>query len=383
LYVRYPDQTWTEIRSSSGGNGPSAKPYSLCGAARVGGLGNEDPALLMKGAASLVTCPYVKVTRGLPIGGAGAITVATPRWGITMWLNAVTYLPIQVVSVHPHGHPADIVQYGYLPPTPANLRLLSVVIPRGFTDQPPGSEMPKTTTVPVQPWAPPKGVIPPFTLQPVPAPDSLTAAQAKGDILWARTTTQAVPASDTLVDTVFRYKSASRDLTYYPDGRPWDDDSSATFRGADGKLTSTRTVVLYTSRTAGVDTSAGSSTSVGILGPSCANVRTVGLSANFTATPDAARALLGCKTVTITRGVRIGGVAAIKIAEGDEALWINAATYLPIQEVITNPKGQWPPAGYHNSPSPGQVIQYTYLPPTPANLAYLAAPVPPGFRHAG
>jgi len=48
--------------------------------------------------------------------------------------------------------------------------------------------------------------------------------------------------------------------------------------------------------------------------------------------------------------------------------------------VITNPKGQWPPAGYNSAPSPGQTMRFTYLPPTPANLAYLSSPVPPGFK---
>jgi hypothetical protein len=54
-------------------------------------------------------------------------------------------------------------------------------------------------------------------------------------------------------------------------------------------------------------------------------------------------------------------------------------TYLPIEAVVANPKGNYPPAGYHGAKSPGQVIQFSWLPPTPANLAYLSAPIPAGF----
>jgi hypothetical protein len=49
-------------------------------------------------------------------------------------------------------------------------------------------------------------------------------------------------------------------------------------------------------------------------------------------------------------------------------------TYLPIEAVVANPKGNYPPAGYHGAKSPGQVIQFSWLPPTPANLATCPLP---------
>jgi hypothetical protein len=76
-------------------------------------------------------------------------------------------------------------------------------------------------------------------------------------------------------------------------------------------------------------------------------------------------------------------VNAITIAtkDGTEKLWINATTYLPIQLVIVDSK-DLPPAGYNNAPSPGQVQQFTFLPPTPTNLSYLASPILAGFTRS-
>lgn len=59
------------------------------------------------------------------------------------------------------------------------------------------------------------------------------------------------------------------------------------------------------------------------------------------------------------------------------ALWVNASTYLPLRAVTTGPTGD---------PNPGktwtEVDQYTFLSPTPANLAHLRITIPPGFSKA-
>ena len=59
------------------------------------------------------------------------------------------------------------------------------------------------------------------------------------------------------------------------------------------------------------------------------------------------------------------------------ALWVNAATYLPVQSVTTGPIGD---------PNPGKSWttedQYSFLSPTPPNLANLALTVPPGFKES-
>ena len=50
-------------------------------------------------------------------------------------------------------------------------------------------------------------------------------------------------------------------------------------------------------------------------------------------------------------------------------LWVNAQTYLPIRMVV-------------GAASTGMAVQeFRYLPPTPANLALLQVPIPPGYPH--
>jgi hypothetical protein len=182
-----------------------------------------------------------------------------------------------------------------------------------------------------------------------------------------------------MLDNIFNYRSASRDLTYYPDGKPYDDDSSAVTRAANGTLTSTDTVVRYDDRTYSFQASRGGDPAEHVPVASC----TEGLNLDFQDVPDAARALLDCNGkdgLTVTRGKRIDGISAITIAvKGGQTLWINATTYLPIQQVSVNLKDQEPPAGFNSAPSPGTIEQFTYLPPTPTNLSYLVSPIPAGF----
>jgi hypothetical protein len=213
----------------------------------------------------------------------------------------------------------------------------------------------------------------------VPASDGLTSGQATKDILWTRTTTQATKASDTVVDSRFDYGNASRDLTYTPSGQPWDDDNSYVKPESGGKSAWVHTVVNYDKRTATVSTSQAPAMSTPAQ-DACDTARTTGLAdISFVATPDAARALLHCSGLTLTGGLTLDGVPAIKIAgDHDETLWINATTDLPIELTIVNSR-PYPPAAYNNTPSPGQVIQFTWLPPTPASLAYLGLPIPAGF----
>jgi hypothetical protein len=54
---------------------------------------------------------------------------------------------------------------------------------------------------------------------------------------------------------------------------------------------------------------------------------------------------------------------------GPVLLWVNAQTYLPIRLVI----------GTGNGSEGGAVVDFRYLPPTPANLARLRVPIPAGY----
>ncbi len=404
--VNYRTRTWSRMLTW---NSQLVEAPTSCSWTLASGLGSIDFAARPDAARTLLSCSGLTVTRGLRIDGIDAIKIADANAG-TLWINATTYLPIESVTTSQTrlglplllGSGADgtptgqTVLYGYLTPTATNLAYLSAPHPRGFTgttSRASGFPTGKYLT----PWTPPAGVIPPFGLQPVAADDSLTAADAAKDILWVRMTTEAIPASDTVIDSQFNYRTASRDLTYYPDGKPWDDDNTYVRPDADGKSTSVHTIVLYNNQTVSVSTTSGAITSGSPLGgcattdgcgsppgpqAACATAQTTGLAnIDYQATPDAARALLSCKGQVVTRGLTLDGVDAIKIAGRDsETLWINAATYLPIEIVVTYSRGDMPPAGYNNTKSPEQIYQYTWLAPTPANLAYLGIPTPAGFK---
>ncbi len=384
--VNYPHRTWVQVGGTSalvrvaGG--------SACTYVPGDGLGMVDFTVHPDAARGLLSCPGLVITRGTEVSGIAAIKIADHR-GIALWVNAATYLPIKMVSVWNIGHfyltlpngkraTVSTTEYGYLAPTKANLRYLSVPLPHGFTKSSTG--MP--TGQPVATWTPPPGAIPPFGLRPAAPGDSLTPATAAGDIFWVHSTTQAIPASDTVVENIFRYKTSSSDLTYYPDGKPWDEDFEATIPGPGGHAVSTHTVINWDKRTYSVDTSP----AIAVTGaappqfqPSCAALTTSGV---YSALDPGAGAgwMLPCPGVTVTRGLTFEGVGATRLTSGHgQTLWVNATTNMPIQAMLVNSKGDYPPAGYHGAKSPGQVIQFSWLPPTPANLAYLSAPIPAGF----
>jgi hypothetical protein len=389
-YVNYRDHTWSQGVTDSG---EASLPPLSCYALTNGGTTLSDEAIAFgippryaRFRVLLDYCPPgVTITRGQRIDGIAAITISDQA-GDTLWLSASSYLPIQLVSTSPVAMFGDhtagrtlvrqAIRFGYLPPTKANLAYLAAPArPAGFTNLTPG---PLPTFAPITPWTPPAGAIPPFGLRPTAAGDRLTAAQASKDILWMRTTSEAIPASDTLTDDMFWYRSAGRELTYTPNGKPWDDSLTDTVPGPGGQPVSYDTVVNYGSGTWS-RTATGRRMSGGLPPASCASAGT-----SFTTTPDAARALLACPGITVTRGQRIEGVDAIRFSgkKLGETLWVNATTYLPIEAVITYPPGSMPPAGYDSAKSPEQVFQYTWLPPTPANLAYMNVPIPAGFTRA-
>ena len=365
--VDYVSMTW-ESEDVSVPPALGSQAATLCSTATRVGLFDVDVSQL-RDARSLLTCPGLTITPAQRVDGRDAIKISSGD--DALWVNATTRLPIKMQARHPTE--TDTWEFGYLPATRANLTsYLTVAIPHGFMR---GGSL----TVPLQPWTPPTGVDPPFGRKPVPAGDGLTATQAKGDVLWTRTTTEAIPASDTLVESTFSYKSASSDVRYFPDGQPWVDYSAATSRNSRGTLTWSRTSVNWQNRTYSIVSEAGS--------PSWSvQLTTCGdglMPLDYLDTPDTARALLNCPRVKVTRGRQIEGIDAITIAAagpggGSQTLWINAKTYLPIQLVTVTPKDRYPD-GYKRAPSPGQVEQFTWLPPTPANLAYVSAPIPAGF----
>jgi hypothetical protein len=89
------------------------------------------------------------------------------------------------------------------------------------------------------------------------------------------------------------------------------------------------------------------------------------LSGGGNAWPDFIRAQLACGAYTVVGKQAVGGVNAIEItgSSGHLRLWVNSATYLPMR-----------------LEEAGLQTDFQWLPATPANLAMLKLPVPPGFH---
>ena len=73
----------------------------------------------------LVTAGRAACARRLAGGGPGAET-----W----WVSPATWLPVRTLTVN--SAVSIQVDYGFLPPTPANIAKLKVTIPAGFTRTP-------------------------------------------------------------------------------------------------------------------------------------------------------------------------------------------------------------------------------------------------------
>jgi hypothetical protein len=93
-------------------------------------------------------------------------------------------------------------------------------------------------------------------------------------------------------------------------------------------------------------------------------------------------ALLACRYVQVGPCSRVDGQRAVELshraARADNGiwwhLWVNPATYLPIQLVIRwlgNPKAP---------PGVNETVTFHWLPPTKANLAPFNVTVPPGYK---
>jgi hypothetical protein len=231
-------------------------------------------------------------------------------------------------------------------------------VPFGSAAQRPG---PVTSQVP----APGRGIVPAASFQPSPATDSLSPRQAAKDIFFVRQTTRGAhqPAGDT-----FFYGNHNRNVDYNADGTLAGDDMVTLVAGEEGTFSSTTTAVSYSEHTWRrfffPDPAIKASPSWEL----CSVAQGGGLNnEDPTLLMKGAASLLACPELTVTRGVSIDGIAAVKISRLNNALWINAATSLPIQGETVNPKET-------------DITQFGYLPATPADQAsYLNAVIPPGF----
>ena len=139
----------TVSRGTTPGPAQHRQP-ALCPQTRQFGLSLIRTSTLIASAAALLACPGVTVTRGVRIDGIKAVTISTVAIHVrtTDWLNAATGMPIQTTIVPydpnlPNTIYTTRIQYGFLPPTAANLRYLSTYVPPGFRNLPsPTSSVP-------------------------------------------------------------------------------------------------------------------------------------------------------------------------------------------------------------------------------------------------
>ena len=106
------------------------------GFSQVDGQGNQEAA----GVRDLLACPHISVAISWHqrFNGTEAIKVVWPHpaqhYADTFWLNESTYALVGVTTTPDPGYgDRGSVQMTWLPPTKANLALLTVSVPPGFT----------------------------------------------------------------------------------------------------------------------------------------------------------------------------------------------------------------------------------------------------------
>jgi hypothetical protein len=126
--VEYGNRTWSDQMINEGFMWPGT-----------------DPAALRKAIASGKYAAVVKTE----LGGRSVLklTIESSGQGMaevtTLWVDAVTYLPLREVEAMQGGGLKEQVDSACLPPTAANLASLNVAIPAGFT-RTPTIELPKS-----------------------------------------------------------------------------------------------------------------------------------------------------------------------------------------------------------------------------------------------
>ncbi len=226
------------------------------------------------------------------------------------------------------------------------------------------------------PGVPASASVPAASLPPPPPGDGLSAQQAAGYISWTRTLSTPAGGATTVSDQ-FTYGSTARDIHYAAGGRPSADDQVTTVTGAHGTHQVTSTHVSYQhhawSRST-VTHPAGRSSHRSL----CLLAQDYGVGLiSASVLISSAGSLLACRGLTVSKGVRIDGINAVTISTDvlgtHDTLWLNAVTDVPIQTTAI-------PDHPRSSGTSATEVQFGFLPPTPANLAYLSSYIPPGFE---
>jgi len=93
-----------------------------------------QPASMVAPIRTALSCGKLKVAGYGDIDGISCVKLVEKADGVTLiyWASRSTYLPVRLVT-QMSGMPTEQDDFGWLPPTPANLALVTVPIPAGFT----------------------------------------------------------------------------------------------------------------------------------------------------------------------------------------------------------------------------------------------------------
>jgi hypothetical protein len=209
------------------------------------------------------------------------------------------------------------------------------------------------------------------------------------------------------------YYGRERIMTYTAAGQPYSDEAQTRVPGPQPTAPGTLTIldVDYPARTAAYEKFTIPSPdqkahlhghyAKAMVVPLCGPHGIMGFSLGETSADSVAscvRELLVSGKATVTGHQWIDDVDTIKIALATgstprspkptwrQTLWVNPSTYLPVQMTVLPYSGNGAYVGFSqlaNGPFTEAVTEFRWLPPTPANLAQLNAPIPSGFRVSG
>jgi hypothetical protein len=139
-FVNYHDRTWwrTVRHLPAAKSGPTVWTCSNAESDAI----VTDPSAMADQLRTALSCGELKVVGSGTVGGVPTVKLSGVFDGggtVTYWVNATTYLPFRFTSSFNARHSVQ-EDLRWLPPTAANLAMLNVTVPAGFTQVPPGSD---------------------------------------------------------------------------------------------------------------------------------------------------------------------------------------------------------------------------------------------------
>jgi len=139
-FVNYDDRTWwrTVRHLPAAKSGPAVWTCGNAGSDSI----VADPSAMAGQLRTALSCGELKVVGSGTVGGVRAVKLSgvfDSGATVTYWVNVTTYLPFRLTLSFNASHSVQ-EDLQWLPPTAANLAMLNVPIPAGFTQVPPGSD---------------------------------------------------------------------------------------------------------------------------------------------------------------------------------------------------------------------------------------------------